>query len=267
MDYRKLAELKKIRNLEQLKVIEYFDPVVKSPIAFISIGKFIPGFVIGLVIGLFIEIIIGVHDGIVFAVSWITFGIIGAVVCCYMYKEKPSITMTDTEYDALIQSKIADSKKKALTKIGLDEDEVKEIDPVDFEGYQLGTDPEYTKKRADETFVSSNYVKTWLFFSNAQIYIWIFNFHLDRDKEKENTQEFFYKDVTSLNTSSEYAKTKILIPPKGLFSEENIKEEEVSSTTFELIVPGDKITVPMENTEANNNRVQAMKQKLREKKA
>ena len=45
--------------------------------------------------------------------------------------------MTDADYDQHVQNVIAklNTKQRALNKIGLDEDQLREIDPVFFEGY------------------------------------------------------------------------------------------------------------------------------------
>jgi hypothetical protein len=259
MDKNTLANLKKTKTPEQVQVIEYFDPVANSPRGLV-IGLAIVGAIIGGIIGS------AISEDSVGAVGTI-FMLAGAIVGYILYNKKFKTTgMTDAEYDALIQSKVKDSKAKALSKIGLDEDEVKEIEPADFEGYKY-KEAGYAKRRFDGSVVSSCYEKTWLFFSNTQIYFWNFKFHLDKDSKKEDTQEYFYKDVTSFSTSSESEKTKIYIPPQGCKEKIGIiKDEEVNSTTFKLVVPGDSQGVAMENTDANNNKVQAMKQKLREKK-
>jgi hypothetical protein len=233
MDKNDLAELKKTRTEEQLKVIEYFSSA-KS--------------------------------------SWF------------------SKVMTDSEYDALVQSKVANSKKRALQKFGLDEDEVKEINPAQYGGYNFpdiiygkkrtyetsyedDDDIMYVKIRPDETKVSSSYTKIWLFFSDAQIYMWELEFRLDKTWEREETQEFFYKDVTSLTTFTETSIIPKVIEAKGWFKNESIHEVKVNDTSFKLTVPGLQgrkgagIDVPMENTEENNNRIHAMRQKIREKKS
>ncbi len=68
-----------------------------------------------------------------------------------------SKNMTDNEYMALVSRKrdSVDFRKKALSKIGLDEDEVSEISPAMFEGFVFKN--AYAKKRADGLWVSSTY--------------------------------------------------------------------------------------------------------------
>ncbi len=167
-----------------------------------------------------------------------------------------SKNMTDNEYMALVSRKrdSVDFRKKALSKIGLDEDEVSEISPAMFEGFVFKN--AYAKKRADGLWVSSTYQVSWLFFSSTQVYIYRHTFNLDEDKKNESTDEFFYKDVTSFSTSSETETAH------GLGD----KKFEVETNKFCMVVPGDKMYVSMDGVEDSETIIQAMKQKLREKK-
>lgn len=145
-------------------------------------------------------------------------------------------------------------RSKALSKIGLDEDEVNEIPPAVFEGYVFKN--AFAKKRADGNWVSSAYQVAWLFFSSTQIYVYRYTFNMDEDKKQESTDEFFYKDVTSFSTSSETETAY------GLGDE----KFEVETNKFKMVVPGDKIFVSMDGVSNSEDIIQAMKQKLREKK-
>ena len=165
-------------------------------------------------------------------------------------------TISDDEYMSMVIAK-RDSmnfKAKALSKIGLDEEEVKEIAPAMFEGFVFKNS--YAKKRADGKWVSSAYQVAWIFFSSTQIYIFRHTFNMDEDKKNESTDEFFYKDVTSFSTSSETEEAR------GLGNE----KFEVETNKFCMVVPGDKLTVSMDGVTDSESIIQAMKQKLREKK-
>ena len=164
--------------------------------------------------------------------------------------------MSDDEYSAMVIKK-RDSlnlRQKALNKIGLDEDEVSEIPPAVFEGYVFKN--AFAKKRANGNWVSSAYQVAWLFFSSTQIYIYRYTFNMDEDKKSESTDEFFYKDVTSFSTSSETETAHGLGDAKF----------EVETNKFKMVVPGDKIFVSMDGVSNSEDIIQAMKQKLREKK-
>lgn len=167
-----------------------------------------------------------------------------------------SKNMSDEEYMALVRKK-RDSmnfKAKALSKIGLDEDEVNEIAPAMFEGFVFKN--AYAKRRADGRWVSSAYQVSWVFFSSTQVYIYRHTFNMDEDKKNESTDEFFYKDVTSFSTSSETETAH------GLGNE----KFEVETNKFCMVVPGDKLYVSMDGVADSESIIHAMKQKLREKK-
>ncbi len=167
-----------------------------------------------------------------------------------------SKNMTDDEYMQLVFRK-RDSmnfRAKALSKIGLDEEEVNEIPPAMFQGFVYKN--AYAKKRANGQWVSSAYQVAWVFFSSTQVYIYRHTFNMDEDKKNESTDEFFYKDVTSFSTSS------VTETAHGLGD----KKFEVESNKFSMVVPGDKLYVSMDGVADSESIIQAMKQKLREKK-
>jgi len=176
----------------------------------------------------------------------------------YFTKEESwmSKNMTDDVYLAQVKAK-RDSlnlKQKALDKIGLDEDEVKEIPPAKFEGFVFRD--AYAKKRANGDWISSSYQVSWLFFSATQVYLYSYTFRMDEDSKAEKTDEYFYKDVTSFSTSSE--------------SEEatgtNDKKFKVESNKFAMRVGGESVYMSMDGVPNAEQIIQGMKQKLREKK-
>ena len=167
-----------------------------------------------------------------------------------------SKNMTDDEYLQLVYRR-RDSmnfRARALSKIGLDEDEVSEIPPAMFEGFVFKN--AYAKQKANGRWVSSAYQVSWVFFSSTQVYIHRYTFNMDEDKKSESTDEFFYKDVTSFSTSSETETAHGLGNSKF----------EVETNKFCMVVPGDKLYVSMDGVADSESIIQAMKQKLREKK-
>lgn len=167
-----------------------------------------------------------------------------------------SKTISDEEYMSMIREKLngLNLKQKALDKIGLDEDEVSEIPPVMFKGFIYNN--AYAKRRADGIWVSSTYQVSWVFFSSTQIYLYTYTFNMADDKKIEQTDEFFYKDVTSFSTTSETETAHKFIDEKF----------EVETNKFAMVVPGDKLYMSMDGVEDSDSIIQAMKQKLREKK-
>jgi hypothetical protein len=164
--------------------------------------------------------------------------------------------ISDEEYLQMVRAKrdAMNLKKKALDKIGLDEDEVSEIPPVMFEGFVYKN--AYAKQNASGKWVSSVYQVSWVFFSSTQVYLYSYTFKMDENKKNERTDEFFYKDVTSFSTLSE---SDIVHGIGG-----NVFE--VTSEQFAMVVPGDKLCLAMGDIQDADSSIQAMKQKLREKK-
>lgn len=165
-------------------------------------------------------------------------------------------TISDNEYLEMVRRK-RDSmnfKQKALSKIGLDEEEVSEISPAMFEGFVYKN--AYAKQNASGKWVSSAYQVSWIFFSSTQVYLYSYTFNMDEDKKNERTDEFFYKDVTSFSTLSE---SDIAHGLSG-------NTFEVTSEQFAMVVPGDKLFMAMGDVQNADGIIQAMKQKLREKK-
>lgn len=162
--------------------------------------------------------------------------------------------MSDAEYDAFIQKSVLGLKQRGMDKIGLDEDQLKEIEPVHFENYLFDKDC-YKKKGEDKIWRSSKYQATWIFFSDTQVYLYQKTMSFDEKKDKERTEEYFYKDITNFSTTSELTEVK-----------ENDNTLQLESIQFKLVVPGDSFLCAMEQNDYTESAIQGMKTKLREKK-
>ena len=174
-------------------------------------------------------------------------------------------TLSEQEYDDLVKSTISkqDFKKKALDKIGLDESDLKEIDPVHFEGWTFGknNNVSFSKRGKDGKWRSSAYQISWLFFNSTQVYLYQNTIHFDKDDKKIATEEYFYKDITNFSTSTDTVET----PYYDVKQNKDLLEN-VDSTRFSLTVPGDKLFCSFEQSDYTERSIQAMKAKLREKK-
>ena len=170
--------------------------------------------------------------------------------------------ITDEEYDQMVVAVLNanDYKRLALNKIGLDEDQVKEIEPVHFEGFVYDAQS-LSKLGKDNKFRSSKYQVSWLFFSANQLYLYQNTFNMDEDGKKEATEEYFYKDVTNFSTSSDTVETPFYDPKQD---KEILKN--VDSNRFAITVPGDKFYCSLEQNEYTERAIQGMKAMLREKK-
>jgi len=168
--------------------------------------------------------------------------------------------ISDDEYIKMVHAK-RDSmnfRQKAIDKVGLDEDEIKEIPPAEFKGFVYNN--AFAKKTANGDWVSSSYQVSWIFFSSTQIYLYFYTFNMDDDNKFEVTQEFFYKDITSFTTTSETETAK------EYKNKDVSKDLQVTTNKFAVVVPGDKLYMSMGDAGDSENTIQAMKQKLREKK-
>ncbi len=161
--------------------------------------------------------------------------------------------LTDSQYIDKVQGKFTalGVRDAGLSKLGLDKDQVNEIPPVVFQGFAF--DDALAKRTANGGWVSSKYQVSWLFFSSDQVYLYEYTFDMSDGSIKEHTEEFFYKDITSFSTN--YEKEQAL---------RYGKKEDISTNKFQLVVPGTKFSVAM--GEDKNDAIQAMRQKLREKK-
>ena len=175
--------------------------------------------------------------------------------------------LKDEDYDAMVQAKAKsmDFRQKALNKIGLDESQVSEIEPVHFEGYWFDEKKTLARWGKDKVWRSSAYQVTWIFFSSSQIYVYQYTFNMDEDGKKESTEEYFYKDITNFSTTSDTVEKWVLdkVSCKGdaFYARKN-----VDANRFAIIVPGDKFYCSMDQNDYTERAIQGMKAKLREKK-
>ena len=171
--------------------------------------------------------------------------------------------MKDSEYDEMVLKAInsMDFKQRALSKIGLDESELQEVAPVSFRGYCFNNRA-WGRKGEDGKWRSSCFQVSWLFFSSTQVYMYQYTLNMDCDDKKESTDEYFYKDITNFSTASETEEVQTEWDKKNKV----FKKENVETTQFSLVVPGDKLYCAMEPSEENERSIKGMKAKLREKK-
>ena len=169
--------------------------------------------------------------------------------------------MKDNQYDALVDEKVKslNLKQRALNKIGLDESEVNEIAPVNFYGW----DDDYGKSNlagkygVDHEFRTSRYQVSYLFFSATQVHLYSYTVDMLFNKTTETSEEYFYKDITNFTTTSDSEEVKV-----------GNKTYTYDKMAFQIVVPGDKMRLAISgmNMEEVERSLQAMKQKLREKK-
>ncbi|MCL2185995.1 MAG: hypothetical protein FWB86_09120 [Treponema sp.] len=175
--------------------------------------------------------------------------------------------INDEEYESMIMTKAKsmDFKQKALDKHGLDESQVKEVEPIHLENYMFDDKKAYAKRGKDGIWRSSAYQITWIFSSSTQVYVYQYTFNLDEDGKKERTEEYFYKDITNFSTTSELIEKEVPGKTSCTGKTEYIRTT-VDTNLFQLVVPGDKFLAAMQQNDYTEKAVQAIKAKLREKK-
>jgi hypothetical protein len=177
-------------------------------------------------------------------------------------------SMSDEEYEALVKQKATsmDFRQRALDKIGVDESQVNEIEPVHFEEYWFDEKKTFAKCGKDRKWRSSAYEISWLFFSSTQVYVYQYLFNMDEDTKKERTEEYFYKDITNFSASSDTIEKETPEEPGCMGGELKYTRKNVELDRFALVVPGEKFFCAMKKNDQTEGQIQAMKAKLREKK-
>lgn len=188
----------------------------------------------------------------------------------YFFGEKGCLKkgMSDEEYESMVMTKAKsmDFKQRALDKIGLDESEVNEVNPIHFEDYLFDEKKAYAIRGKDGLWRSSAYQISWLFFSSSQVYVYQYTFHMDEDGKKEATEEYFYKDITNFSSSSESIE-KETVSKISCTGKVTYVRSRVDTNRFMLSAMGDKFYCAMKQNDYTEKAIQGMKAKLREKKA
>lgn len=169
---------------------KYFKPInYKNPIIAIVIGAII----------FFVGVDIAKSVGAVFFGLLVLAGGIGYIVI----KRKGIIT--DEEYDSAVASMLKDLHNRALNKLGVDEDEVKEIAPISFDWY-VYQGASQAKKGKDGLWRTNKYEAVMLFFSDNEVHCYTYNFDTTTQRQTESTDVYFYKDIVSVSTASDSVK-------------------------------------------------------------
>ena len=178
-----------------------------------------------------------------------------------------SQSISDEEYESMINAKLnsIDFRSRALDQIGLDEDEVGEIEPAHFDNYAYQDNDSLIHLGSDNKWRASKYQVTWLFFSADQIYIYQYTFDMTSDSTNEFVEEYFYKDVTNVASASE--SREIEVPSsQGCSGKVTVSRSIVNYDTFKIVVPGERRACSMKKTQYSEDTIRGMKAMLREKK-
>lgn len=176
--------------------------------------------------------------------------------------------MTYQQYQEKVSARLSglNTRQMALKKLGIDEDEVREIDPVSFEGYLYTDKSDNLVARAGTGWVSSDYQITWLFFGEKELFIYQYSFSMISDSKRENTMQYFYQDVTNFASASETYQKWISEPKGGCSGGVDYRQASTDADEFKIVVPGDTLKCSMTPTDNTDAAIRGMRNKLREMK-
>lgn len=182
-----------------------------------------------------------------------------------------SSKMTMDEYEQIVAHKLynLDLKQRAIEKIGLDESEIEEIEPIPLSGYIFSSNDDeiLLVKAAEGRAVSSRFSVTWIFFSQTQIYTYTYTFETISDNVWETTRDFFYQDVTCMTMKQNVVeRIDVTNAGCGCLNNESVIKNNFMEDTLEIVVPGASYRFSMRNNEDLERSLRAAKAMLRERK-
>ena len=171
----------------------------------------------------------------------------------------------DSDFDANKerQIKAVNLKQKALNKLGIDEEQVNEVEPICLVGPAY--DSKYRWRGSDNLNRFSAYQITYIFCSNDQVYVYQYTINLDSDEKKERAEEYFYKDITNFTTVDDTEELEFAIS-KGCLHTLKTERLKVDTNSLKISIPGDAFMCSMISDDETEGKIQALKAKLREKK-
>lgn len=220
---------------------KYFEPgALKPAIITIVVGAVI--FLIGLGAGAGVAIV----------------GLIIAGIGGFLIYSKTSGRPTDSEIDQICMDQVKNLKDLALKKHGLDADQVKEAEPIQFDGYYFeNIRAGYLYQMGkDKIPRSSNYEAVSFVFSAEQVYCYKYRFSIITDEKSESTEEYFYRDIVSASTQSD---TKTYKTKDG-------KDIPINYQYFKLATSGGSLQASILSMGDAERSINGMKSLLRNKK-
>lgn len=248
------------RSTEQQRLVDkYFivQNIVSSNKMLLGIG------VLALVIGAILAVIFvstGFDTTALIIIGAIL--IIIGIVMIALYKKSfrwvpPSDMMSHSEYEQIVKDKIKEMnvEKMGLEHLGLDIDQVKEIKPLTFTDYEVSGTSLVAFDSDKNKIHSSTQTVMLVYFTDEQVFVYKLQFDLCCNKKEEWTSEFFYTDICDIST---YINKNVL--------EVGVNKIEYSTLKVDIMATNSNMFISMENDKARYASIQAMRQKIREKK-
>lgn len=167
---------------------------------------------------------------------------------------------TEEEIDAVISEQIQKVTQKGYEKLGLDADQVNEIDPVLIHGpllQEISYEPA-VKRGKDFQVRSSNYNMSIFYFSEQQVYLYNHSFSLIDDEQNEVIGECFYDDIVTIFNSTTMTM---------YFDERRKRDDFFALDTLNICTSnGINIECPIQDLQVVQANISRMKKLVREKK-
>ena len=210
----------------------------------------------------FIYMGIGVFIIIKFSV---VLGLILFILGALMFYANSTSSVSDEEYDAMVLANVTDLKEKALNKLGVDETEVQEIEPIIISGYDYDDTGLLFRKGKDGKWRTNKYETVLMFFAKNEVHCYSNTFWTTKYNQKEATDVYFYGDIVSASTTTGQVQIKdnkgrLLVNKDGspvLYTYESFKLQTSGGTSLHVTIS---------DTELSRRSINAMRQLLREKK-
>lgn len=147
--------------------------------------------------------------------GWSVLGLLMMIGGIALIVLKAKGKVTDQEYEQSIANELNGIVPKALNKLGLDEDEVKQIDPIVIGNYNYDNAVSVTsgatltenmtllKVGKDGVARSNKYAAIVIFASDDAVHYYRYDFTTTTPQQSELTGEYFYTDIVNLSTSQE----------------------------------------------------------------
>ena len=140
-------------------------------------------------------------------VSLIGFFLLALSIILIVIKKKSIVT--DAEYDASVGSVLNNMQAKALEAVGIDEDEIREIAPVSFQGYVYNGATQF-KKGKDGLWRTNKYEYVIIFFCENELHYYRYSFNTTSSNNTNNefvgygnTGVYFYNDIVTIKIQAE----------------------------------------------------------------
>lgn len=164
--------------------------------------------------------------------------------------------VSDYEVDSYASQLIGEITETGLMKLGLDKDEVKEIQPITIEGYDYVGSNLYRYGK-DMKWRGDRYKAVIFFFSNNEVHCYTCSVSLIDGTRNESTDVYFYNDIVSVSTQTEYSQTVV-----------NGVAKKISYECFKLTTSGGtSINCSIKNSDQVSRSINGMRNLIKSKKS